>query len=73
MDPNDGDYLGQVAYDGYRERSRGVSLISGQELPTWDDQDDDVRSAWCAAAAAVQNALPAPAEEPTELKFDTED
>lgn len=66
MDPNDDTYLGRVAYEGYRERSRGVSLVSGQELPAWDDQAAEIQSAWCAAASAVQGALP---EDPTELGF----
>lgn len=71
MDPNDDTYLGRVAYEAYRNSSRGVSLVSGQELPSWDDQRDEIQSAWCAAATAVQRELPEPAEgEPAELKMD---
>lgn len=57
MDPSDDTYLGRVAYEGYRNASRGVSLVSGQDLPTWDGQSHEIRSAWCAAAQAVQDDL----------------
>jgi hypothetical protein len=54
---NDDTYLGRVAYEAYRNSSRGVSLVSGQELPNWEDQRDEIQSAWCAAAQAVQRDL----------------
>lgn len=67
MDPNDDVYLGRVAYEGYRNASRGVSLVSGQELPAWDGLRDEIKSAWCAAVGAVQRDL---AEgDAAELKF----
>lgn len=66
MEIGEHEHLGRVAYEGYRNASRGVSLVSGQELPTWADQADEIRGAWCAAAQAVQDALP---EDGTELRF----
>lgn len=48
---------GQVAYEGYKHRSRGVSLISGDDLPEWGDLPDDIRQAWQASADAVEHEL----------------
>jgi hypothetical protein len=44
--------LGQVAYDTYCE-FRGWMSVGGEELPEWDDQSEDLRESWEAAAAAV--------------------
>lgn len=38
--------LGQVAYEGYLTYSDGKSLKTGEPLPTWIDQGDDIKSAW---------------------------
>lgn len=51
-----GKSLGQVAYEGYSGRSGGVSLISGDQLPGWEDQHPAVQDAWEAAAEAVVSA-----------------
>lgn len=72
MDPKDETYLGRVAYEAYRNTSGGVSLVSGAELPTWEDQREEIQQAWCAAAGAVQRELPE-ADEPTDVKFDAGD
>lgn len=45
--------LGQIAYEGYCESSGNRSLISGAELPKWDDLKPEIREAWNAAARAV--------------------
>lgn len=76
MDHSDEEYLGRVAYGGYRLTSGGVSLIDGQDLPEWSDLRDEIQSAWCAAAGAVQREISArdvPAEGVTELKFEDEE
>jgi hypothetical protein len=74
MDPSSEEYLGRVAYEGYRTASGGASLVGGQDLPGWDWLRDEVRSAWCAAAGAVQRELPGdPADEPKELRFSDEE
>ncbi len=44
---------GQTAYDAYFKFSDGKSLISGTPLPTWEDQDQRIRDAWCKAGEAV--------------------
>lgn len=59
--------LGQVAYEAYALASDGVSLVSGQPLPGWDDQDENIRMAWRMSAGAVlitidQHAEPKPAK-----------
>lgn len=48
---------GQEAYDGYRQKSEGKSLVSGAELPVWDALPDDIKAAWEAAGAAVYEAV----------------
>jgi len=45
--------LGQIAYEAYVAHSHGKSLISGQGLPDWEGQREDVQEAWEAAARAV--------------------
>jgi len=44
---------GQLAYEAYRSSSGGKSLVSGAELPPWDDLPEDIRDAWCDAGHAV--------------------
>lgn len=48
--------LGKVAYEAYCKSVGGRSAISGEELPTWIDQKDEIKVAWDAAALAVVNA-----------------
>jgi hypothetical protein len=45
--------LGFAAYEGYMAACGGRSLISGQTLPNWEDQDVRIREAWDAAATEV--------------------
>jgi hypothetical protein len=56
--------IGQVAYEAYCERSDGVSLVSGQQLPDFDDLSPVIAEAWEAAAAAVAQVVLAGGEDP---------
>jgi len=47
---------GKIAYEAYCLSSDGRSLVSGQPLPSWDDQDTRIQEAWNAAAQAVREA-----------------
>jgi hypothetical protein len=49
--------IGQVAYEAYRDRSDGVSLVSGERLPDWDGLSPVIAEAWEAAAAAVARTV----------------
>lgn len=44
---------GKVAYGGYCVASDGKSLISGEDLPSWEALPVQIREAWRAAADAV--------------------
>lgn len=48
------DELGRTAYEEYLAVSRGRSLVTGDALPTWDDQVESIRHAWRRAARAVR-------------------
>lgn len=52
--------LGKIAYDRYREKAGGRSLVSDDPLPFWDDLGQPVRDAWDAAALAVAEFVGAP-------------
>jgi hypothetical protein len=45
--------LGKVAYEAYYKASNGRSLVSGQQLPTWERQLPEIQEAWESAGAAV--------------------
>ena len=47
------DTLGQVAYEAYRASTGGVSLVSGDRLPSWEDQAPEIQAAWEAGAQAA--------------------
>ena len=49
--------LGETAYSGYFVACGGKSLISGADLPSWDEQSEEIRAAWAASADAVRRAL----------------
>lgn len=49
---------GQTAYDAYCAAVGGRSAISGEPLPDYDRQRDDIKAAWTAAAEAAR-AVPA--------------
>ena len=48
---------GHIAYEAYREKSNGKSLVSGDEIPEWVSLQDDVKRAWNAAGNAVLDAV----------------
>lgn len=52
-----GKTLGQVAYEAYIDFSEGKSLVTGEPLPTWDDQDPVRQVAWDVAAHAVARVV----------------
>jgi hypothetical protein len=45
--------LGEIAYTEYCQSAGGVSAVSGTPLPTWEDQRQDIREHWEAAANLV--------------------
>lgn len=45
--------FGKIAYDAYKDKASGVSLISGATLPEWEDLNGSIQEAWDAAANAV--------------------
>jgi len=49
--------FGQIAYEAYREFSHGKSLISGAQLPTWDEQSPEICDAWQHAALKLCDHL----------------
>lgn len=56
MEHNEPD-LGAIAYNAYRDTTGGVSLVTGDPLPGWDELPDPIRNAWDAAANAVRETL----------------
>lgn len=46
--------LGQIAYDAYRNHAGGVSLVSGDPLPGWDELPERIQAAWEAAADSIR-------------------
>lgn len=44
---------GHIAYQAYFDYSKGKSLISGARLPKWEDQSEEIKKAWEAAANSV--------------------
>lgn len=46
---------GRVAYDAYCAAAGFKSLRSGEPLPTWDEQAENIKAAWVAAAEAVKS------------------
>ena len=47
---------GEIAYEAYRRESGGVSLVSGDPIPEWDELPAAIRYAWNEAAQAVRYA-----------------
>jgi hypothetical protein len=46
------DTIGRPAYEAYRAKAGGVSLVSGAQLPDWEALDEKIKDAWDAAAYA---------------------
>ncbi len=45
--------MGRTAYEGYCRSSGNKSLVSGAELPAWDNLKPEIKEAWEAAAQDV--------------------
>lgn len=45
--------LGQLAYEAYCGYSKGKSLVTGHDLPTWELTATPIQEAWQAAADAA--------------------
>lgn len=52
-----GQSLGEIGYEAYRAHSGGKSLVSGQEIPTFDKLSQPIKDAWEAAANAVASTV----------------
>lgn len=46
-------YYAAVAYDAYCKSSGGVSLVTGDKLPAFNDLKTETKEAWRAAASDV--------------------
>lgn len=49
--------LGEVGYEAYRQSSGGKSLISGQDIPSFENLKPEIQKAWQAAGEAVAAAV----------------
>lgn len=49
--------LGKVAYDAYAVEVGGVSAVTGDPLPAFEDTGELVQAGWIASAAAVVEAV----------------
>lgn len=47
----------EVAYNGYRDHTGGISLASGGPIPEWKDLRPDIQAAWKASAAALRKIM----------------
>jgi hypothetical protein len=45
--------VGRAAYEAYREKAGGHSLVSGAALPDWDALPELIQDAWDAAGVAA--------------------
>lgn len=52
--------LGKIAYDAYCKISGNKSLVSGAQLPTWDQLDRKIQIAWEASGMAVRLEIQKP-------------
>ena len=49
--------FGKASYERYREFNHGVSAVTGEPLPEWDDMPVHIQSGWDASAEAVALVL----------------
>lgn len=49
--------MGQVAYEGYRDRTNGISPFSKKPLPDWRYVPWQSKKSWETSAQAVGNVL----------------
>jgi len=50
------EYFGKRGYEGYCKQSDNKSLVTGAELPKWEELKLEIQDAWISAADAVLNA-----------------
>lgn len=50
MDKNE---LAKIGYEAYRAHTGGISLVSKQPIPPYDNLSEAIKEAWMAAAIAV--------------------
>lgn len=55
--PDPAPDLGRHAYEAYCAATGGLSLVSGAQLPAWEDLAPDIRGAWAVAADAVARVI----------------
>ena len=48
--------MAELAYNAYSEAAGGVSLATGDTLPSWDDLSHEIKNAWCVTVIAVTRA-----------------
>lgn len=68
IQPDAAKSIGQIAYEAYCDRADGVSLVSGEQLPHWDDLSPVIAEAWEAAASAVARVVLAGSGNDPELR-----
>lgn len=51
--------LAKIAYDAYAESTGGVSAVTGDKLPEFENTSDAVQEAWIAAVDAVWHKVTA--------------
>ncbi len=52
-----GEDYGRMAYDAYKHSVGGVSAVSGDRLPEFDNQSPVIQEAWRYAADTVADAV----------------
>lgn len=50
------EYFGRTAYEAYCNHTNNKSLVTGAELPKWEDLKLEIQDAWIATADAVLGA-----------------
>jgi hypothetical protein len=46
-------HYGSLAYMAYRDAAGGRSLVTGADLPLWEDLSEQIQEAWLSSAFAV--------------------
>lgn len=51
------DSYGERCYMAYRQHAGRRSLVTGAELPRWENLPPEIQQAWIAAASAVLSGI----------------
>jgi len=51
------DVMAQIAYEGYRAHTGGISVATGQTIPEWKDLKNPIKDAWKASTIAVVKSM----------------